>query len=93
MGVDGWAGPLAGGGFEGEEIGGARVEGNKQVVSLIGGLGHFPPLGGQVSTGVQRAQTFIGNLEVDRNRISSHTFLKPFWHSCIKWGWEQNSRP
>lgn len=54
---------LIGGGFEGEEVGGPRVETHKQVMGLVPQLEHPSPLGCQISAGVQRAQGLVGNLE------------------------------
>lgn len=68
-GRDGRAEALVGGGFEGEEVGGSRVEPNKQMVGLVPELEHPPPLGGQISTRVQGAQCLICNLQVDRENV------------------------
>lgn len=51
--------------FKGEEVGGSRVQPNKQMVGLIPLLENLSPLSCQISTGVQGAQCLIGNLEVD----------------------------
>lgn len=54
---------LIGGGFEGEKVGGPRVETHKQVMGLVPQLEHPSPLGCQISAGVQWAQGLVGNLE------------------------------
>lgn len=52
-----------GGGFEGENVGGSGVETHKQVMGLVTQFEDLPPLGGQISTGVWRAQGLVGDLQ------------------------------
>lgn len=72
-GGDGRAEALVRGSFEGEEVGGPRVETHEQVMGLIPQLEHPSPLGGQISAGVQRAQGLVGDLKTDgRQMILTH---------------------
>lgn len=50
-------------GFDGEGIGGAWVKPHKEVVGLIPELEDFPSLAGQVSTGIQRPNGLVGDLQ------------------------------
>lgn len=62
-GGDGWTKALVGGGFQGEEVRRSRVEANEQMMGLVLQLEHSSSLGGQISAGVQGAQSLVGYLE------------------------------
>lgn len=67
LGDDGYAHrgakALNGGGFDGENVGGSRIETLEHMTGLITQLEDAPPLVGHISTGVWRAQSIVGNLQ------------------------------
>ena len=71
-GGDGRAEALVRGGFEGEEVGGPRVETYEQVMGLVPQLENPSPLCCQISAGVQWAQGLVGDLEADRRHSVLH---------------------
>lgn len=80
---------LAGGRFEGEEVGGSWVEAHEQVMGLVPQLEHSSSLRGHVSAGVQRAQSFVGDLEADRRSkvlrsLEKVSMSKLIFSSCLK---------
>lgn len=66
-GGDGWPKALDCAGFDGEWVGGAWVQSHKEVMRFIPELEDFPSLAGQVSTGIQRPNGLVGDLQM-RNR-------------------------
>ena len=66
---DGRPEALPGGGLQREEIRGSGVEAHEQVVGLVPQLEHPSSLGGDVGAGVQRAQSFVGDLETHRRTL------------------------
>lgn len=67
LGGDGYAHrgakALNGGSFDGEDVGGSRIETLEHVTGLITQLEDVPPLVGHISAGVGRAQGIVGNLQ------------------------------